>query len=182
MEDKEIKITIEKGPTPDITPLQLSYGTYVHIDDYMKLFEDWNKIRDENTRLKQWDTNKDTRNSRQRIANKKLLQKIEDLQEDINELEALVVLRLSSSLITKFDMMYSHEKVQEYKKIGKHVAGVMPDAEEVYRRYFFYKDRVSHLISAIERMKLDGIEPSHIVHLVETNLSLMQKEEKLEDE
>ena len=40
MEDKEIKITIEKGPVPDLTPLSLSYGTYVFIEDYMKLFEE----------------------------------------------------------------------------------------------------------------------------------------------
>lgn len=177
MEDN--KTYIEKAPTPDIVPLQLSYGTYVSLEDYMKVFNEWNRLRDENARLKQWDVNKDSRNSRQRQANKKLLQKIEDLQEQITEFEFLVGLRMKRSLITKFDMMYSHEKVKEYKKQGRtDICGVMPDAEEVYRRYFTYKDGVESTLKCIEQMKIDNVDARSIVKLIETNLISIQKEEK----
>lgn len=177
MEDN--KTYIEKAPTPDIVPLQLSYGTYVSLDDYMKVFNEWSKLRDENARLKQWDVNKDSRNSRQRQANKKLLQKIEDLQEQVNELEILVGLRMKRSLITKFDLMYSHERVQEYRKQGNYeICGVYPDAEEVYRRYFVYKNGVESILNTIEQMKIDNVDSRSIVKLIETNLVSIQKEEK----
>lgn len=185
MEDKEIKITIEKGPVPNITPLNLSYGTYVSIEDYMKLFEEWNKLRDEylkileeNAKLKQWDVNKDSRNSRQRIANKKLLDKVKDLEEQVYELELLTGLRQKRNLITKFDLMYSHEKVQEYKKQGKYVAGVLPDAEEIYRRYFVYKNGVESLVDSIYNMKIDGCDYKAIVGVVTKSLANIQKGEK----
>ena len=187
MEDKEIKITIEKGPVPNITPLSLSYGTYVSIEDYMKLFEEWNKLRDnhleileENAKLKQWDVNKDSRNSRQRIANKKLLDKVKDLEEQITELEFLTGLRQKRNLITKFDLMYSHEKVQEYKKQGKYIAGVYPDAEEVYRRYFVYKNGVESLVDSIYEMKVNNEDYKAIVSVVTKSLANIQKGEKNE--
>lgn len=187
MEDKEIKITIEKGPVPNITPLSLSYGTYVSIEDYMKLFEEWNKLRDEylktleeNAKLKQWDVNKDTRNSRQRVANKKLLDKVKDLEEQITELEFLTGLRQKRNLITKFELMYSHEKVQEYKKQGKYIAGVYPDAEEVYRRYFIYKNGVESLVDSIYEMKVNNEDYRAIVNVVTKSLASIQKGEKNE--
>ena len=187
MEDKEIKITTEKGPVPDLTPLSLSYGTYVSIEDYMKLFEEWNKLRDsyletleENAKLKQLDANKDSRNSRQRIANKKLLDKVKDLEEQVTELEFLTGLRQKRNLITKFELMYSHEKVQEYKKQGKYIAGVYPDAEEVYRRYFVYKNGVESLVDSIYEMKVNDEDYKAIVNVVTKSLANMQKGEKNE--
>ena len=187
MEDKEIKITTEKGPVPDLTPLSLSYGTYVSIEDYMKLFEEWNKLRDsyletleENAKLKQLDANKDSRNSRQRIANKKLLDKVKDLEEQVTELEFLTGLRQKRNLITKFELMYSHEKVQEYKKQGKYIAGVYLDAEEVYRRYFVYKNGVESLVDSIYEMKVNDEDYKAIVNVVTKSLANMQKGEKNE--
>lgn len=44
-------------------------------------------LEKENERLKQWDNNKDSRNSRQRIENKKLLEKNKHLQNNWNELK-----------------------------------------------------------------------------------------------
>ena len=42
------------------------------------------KLQDENKQLKQWDINKDTRNSRQRIANKNLTRAFRKLKKDNN--------------------------------------------------------------------------------------------------
>lgn len=132
------------------------------------------------SKLKQWDVNKDTRNSRQRIANKKLLDKVKDLEEEIYELELLVGLRQKRNLITKFDLMYSHEKVQEYKKQGKYVAGVYPDAEEVYRRYFIYKNGIESLIDSIYEMKVNNEDYKAIVNVVTKSLANIQEGEKNE--
>lgn len=43
------------------------------------------RLKKENKRLKQWDTNKDTRNERQRIANKKLLEENKRLNKILEE-------------------------------------------------------------------------------------------------
>ena len=131
-------------------------------------------------KLRQWDVNKDSRNSRQRVANKKLLDKVRDLEEQIYELEVLTGLRQKKNLITKFDLMYSHEKVQEYKKQGKYVAGVLPDAEEIYRRYFVYKNGVESLIDSIYEMKVNNEDYRAIVNVVTKSLANIQKGEKTE--
>ena len=47
-------------------------------------------LEKENERLKQWDNNKDSRNSRQRIENKKLLKKNKRLQNNWNELKKYI--------------------------------------------------------------------------------------------
>ena len=42
-------------------------------------------LQEENQKLKQWDNNKDSRNSRQRVANAKLLEKNQHLKDRINK-------------------------------------------------------------------------------------------------
>lgn len=138
---------------------------------YIVSYKKYNKLR-------QWDVNKDSRNSRQRVANKKLLDKVKDLEEQVYELELLTGLRQKRNLITKFDLMYSHEKVQEYKKQGKYIAGVYPDAEEVYRRYFIYKNGIESLIDSIYEMKINNEDCRAIVNVVTKSLANMQKGEK----
>lgn len=138
---------------------------------YIVPYKKYNKLR-------QWDVNKDSRNSRQRVANKKLLDKVKDLEEQVYELELLTGLRQKRNLITKFDLMYSHEKVQEYKKQGKYIAGAYPDAEEVYRRYFIYKNGIESLIDSIYEMKINNEDCRAIVNVVTKSLANMQKGEK----
>ena len=60
-----------------------------HLGDNLKkqCIDYINNLEKENERLKQWDNNKDSRNSRQRIENKKLLEKNKKLQNNWNELK-----------------------------------------------------------------------------------------------
>ena len=50
-----------------------------------KMQQELDKLKIENNKLKQWDKNKDTRNSRQRIANAKLIKENKELQEKLNK-------------------------------------------------------------------------------------------------
>lgn len=46
------------------------------------------QLQQENKELKQWDHNKDSRNSRQRVANAKLIKENEELKDILNKLES----------------------------------------------------------------------------------------------
>ena len=52
----------------------------------IELDEKHKKLKEENEKLKQWDNNKDSRNSRQRVANAKLLKENQQLKKDYNKL------------------------------------------------------------------------------------------------
>ena len=54
--------------------------------DTMRLAEYIKELQQENQRLKQWDKNKDTRNSRQRVANYELLKENKRLKEKVDKL------------------------------------------------------------------------------------------------
>lgn len=75
--------------------------------------------------------------------------KIDDLEEEIKELELHVGLRQKRNLISKFDKEYDLE--DKKKNPNRTYACIMPDAEEVYKRYYDYKERNS---KAIEILKL----------------------------
>lgn len=55
--------------------------------DVDKLLDYITNLQEENERLKQWDCNKDTRNSRQRVANAKLMKKNEILETNYKTLQ-----------------------------------------------------------------------------------------------
>lgn len=163
MNDKEEKTYIDRGPIPDVTPLFLSYGTFVTLDSYTKLYDDWCRLRDEytkvleeNSKLKQWDVNKDTRNSRQRIANKNLVHQNKKLSEELDELYTLLNILDKRPLIRKFDKEFSREYNKYIKVDGvKGKVYITPDAEEVYKRYYYYRDNIKALVELIDRDKVE---------------------------
>lgn len=71
-------------------------------------------IEQENKQLKQWDNNKDSRNSRQRIENKKLLEKNKHLQTNWNELkkwlEEIEIYFETEYKATKRNLVYRYYK------------------------------------------------------------------------
>ena len=163
MNDKEEKIYFDRGPIPEITPLSLSYGVYVALDDYTKLYDEWCRLRDEydkvleeNTKLKQWDANKDTRNSRQRIANKNLVHQNKKLSEELDELYTLLNMLDKRPLIRKFDKEFSREYNKYINTNGvKGKVYITPDAEEIYKRYYYYRDNVQAIVELIDRDKVE---------------------------
>ena len=57
------------------------YGVEISQDDTKLLLNYVEQLQQENQHLKQWDKNKDSRNSRQRVANAKLIKKNKELKQ-----------------------------------------------------------------------------------------------------
>ena len=95
-----------------------------------------------------------------------LKKQLEEYKEEIKELEFIVGLRKKRNLIHKFDKEYDEE--DKKKNPNRDYAGIMPDAEEVYRRYYTMKNQqkefIEWLTSYIELLnnKPDLIEESEI--------------------
>ena len=73
-----------------------------------------------------------------------LQQENQQLKEEIKELELHVGLRQKRNLISKFDKEYDLE--DKKKNPNRTYACIMPDAEEVYKRYYDYKERIEKAI------------------------------------
>lgn len=72
------------------------FNTHIHyvngipMDCCPKAYKYILELEKENKRLKQWDKDKDTRNSRQRIANKKLLEENKLLKQSLNDIKEII--------------------------------------------------------------------------------------------
>lgn len=72
------------------------FNTHIHyvngipMDCCPKSYKYILELEKENKLLKQWDKDKDTRNSRQRIANKKLLEENKLLKQALNEIKEII--------------------------------------------------------------------------------------------
>lgn len=77
-----------------------------------------------------------------------LQQENSQLKEEIKELEFIVGLRQKRNLIKKFDKEYDFEDKQ--KKPNRDYVCITPDAEEVYKRYYDYKEKIEKAIEYIE--------------------------------
>lgn len=78
----------------------------------------------------------------------KLQQENQQLKQDIEELYLIVGIRQKRNLIRKFDKEYDEE--DKKKNPNRDYAGITPDAEEVYKRYYELKDRINKVIKYIE--------------------------------
>lgn len=58
--------------------------------DKQTLYEQLYLIMEENTRARHWDYNKDTRNSRQRIANKRMEKTLSEYKEELKLIERVL--------------------------------------------------------------------------------------------
>lgn len=76
-----------------------------------------------------------------------LLVENKELEEQIEEVEFIVGLRQKRNLISKFDKEYDEE--DKKKNPNRDYAGIMPDAEEVYRRYYTMKNQQQEFIKYI---------------------------------
>ena len=77
-----------------------------------------------------------------------LLVENKELEERIEEVEFIVGLRQKRNLISKFDKEYDEE--DKKKNPNRDYAGIMPDAEEVYRRYYTMKNQQQEFIKYLE--------------------------------
>lgn len=92
----------------------------------------------------------EVRRNEDRLINKiELLEKEnQELKKQIEELEFIVGLRQKRNLISKFDKEYDEE--DKKKNPNRDYAGIMPDAEEIYRRYYTMKNQQKEFIEYLE--------------------------------
>lgn len=84
------------------------------------------------------------------------MSELQELKKQLEEVEFIVGLRQKRNLIHKFDKEYDDE--DKKKNPNRDYAGIMPDAEEVYRRYYSMKNQQKEFISYLEN-KIYSIEP-----------------------
>ena len=71
-----------------------------------------------------------------------------ELNKQLEELESILVLRQKRNLISKFNKEYDEE--DKKKNPDRNYAEIMPDAEEVYRRYYTMKTQQKEFIEWLE--------------------------------
>lgn len=79
----------------------------------------------------------------------KLQQENQQLIAEVKELELIIGLRQTRNLIHKFDKEYDEE--DKRKNPNRDYASIMPDAEEVYKRYYEQQERINKAIEYIEK-------------------------------
>lgn len=72
----------------------------------------------------------------------------QELKKQLEELEFIVGLRQKRNLISKFDKEYDEE--DKKKNPNRDYAGIMPDAEEIYKRYYAMKNQQKKFIEYLE--------------------------------
>lgn len=77
-----------------------------------------------------------------------LKQENQELKKQLEEVEFIVGLRQKRNLIHKFDKEYDEE--DKNKNPNRDYAGIMPDAEEIYRRYYTMKNKQKEFINYLE--------------------------------
>ena len=93
-----------------------------------------------------------------------LMEKNQELKKKLEELELIVTLSKKRNLINKFNKEYDEE--DKKKNPNRSHIGIIPDAEEVYRRYYAMKtqqkDFIEYISSYIELLndKPDLVELS----------------------
>lgn len=88
-----------------------------------------------------------------------LLKENQELKKQLEEVEFIVGLRQKRNLISKFDKEYDEE--DKKKNPNRDYAGVMPDAEEVYKRYYAMKNQqkkfIEYMNKTIEELECDDV-------------------------
>lgn len=92
----------------------------------------------------------EVRRNEDRLINKiELLEKEnQELKKQIGKVEFIVGLRQKRNLISKFDKEYDEE--DKKKNPNRDYAGIMPDAEEIYRRYYTMKNQQKEFIEYLQ--------------------------------
>ena len=101
--------------------------------------EDIKCLLEENEKLKQWDNNKDSRNSRQRVTNSKLLKENQKLRKKLDELENPKDLTLM--------FMYCDEKAKDkIKELNQKYVNAVADYETTMAE----KEQLNSLVNSCQ--------------------------------
>ena len=110
-------------------------------DVFIELFNEMSNWREEEKELNQKYLNA--------VADyETTMSELQELKKQLEEVEFIVGLRQKRNLIHKFDKEYDDE--DKKKNPNRDYAGIMPDAEEVYRRYYSMKNQQKEFIEYLE--------------------------------
>ena len=109
---------IESGSCYEYDTYDYSKSHIIYRDYDLGSLEELKAMKEENKKLRQWDCNKDSRNSRQRVANKKLIKDNERLKKQYCERMDCAA-RLGES-----------KKVEELKSSVKYYVDVLTDLKK----------------------------------------------------
>ena len=117
----------------------------------------------------------EVRGNEDRLINKiELLEKEnQELKKQLEELEFIVGLRQKRNLISKFDKEYDEE--DKKKNPNRDYAGIMPDAEEIYRRYYTMKNQQKEFIDLLEKEIVDSRAGSGQQYFAQQHLRLYKE-------
>ena len=133
--NKEIKDLIEQLNVCSVDDYNFEiYGSEAKIlEEYIT------NLQQENQQLKE-------ENGRLKIKCRKIKK---ELKEEIKVLELIIGSRQKRNLIHKFDKEYDEE--DKRKNPNRDYAGIIPDAEEVYKRYYKQQEIINKAIEYIEK-------------------------------
>ena len=105
----------------------------------------------------------------------------DELLEENKELELIIGLRQTRNLISKFDKEYDEE--DKKKNPNRDYAGIMPDAEEVYKRYYSMKKQqkefIDYMNKIIEELECDDeddeVMKGYLTQSINTFKEILQK-------
>lgn len=100
---------------------------------------------------------------------KGIIKEVKQLQQEIKELEFIVGLRQKRNLIHKFDKEYDEE--DKKKNPNRKYAAIMPDAEEVYKRYYKQKEVIDKATNDIQEI-IDAVNKNTIISMKQFNIKL----------
>lgn len=84
------------------------------------------------------------------IAYEELQKENQQLKEQVEDLERIVGIRHKRNLILKFDKEY--DEADKKKNPNRNYAGISPDAEEVYKRYYEQNEAIDEAIEILTRI------------------------------
>lgn len=94
---------------------------------------------------------------------KGLIEENQELKKQLEELDFIVGLRQKRNLIHKFDKEYDEE--DKKKNPNRDYAGIIPDAEEVYKRYYAMKKQQKEFIEWLEDMLVSELDIFTVVRV-----------------
>lgn len=104
-----------------------------------------------------------------------------ELDKQLEELELIIGLRQKRNLISKFDKEYDEE--DKKKNPNRDYAGIMPDAEEVYKRYYSMKKQqkefIDYMNKTIEELECDDFDDEemkgYLIQRIDTFKEILSK-------
>ena len=156
-----VKKSLDKKSINDLgSPLILSYGVYYDDKTVANLLEERNYLIDEVS---------------------KMSEELDNVYTELEGYDRLLDIRDSRVYIRKYNKEYSKRVINDYKASGRKdiPCAVYPDAEHVYRNYFYNRDvliKLEDYIHMMEKIYLFSDDKRNIFNRIAKKDSKIRKE------